>query len=613
MQLLQLNEVPASRNYIETFGGYNHNIRIPESDFYDMTNLTSDAFPVMSPRAKRCVESTYGDDINGIISKDAPVTVRGTKVYVNNVEVTGLTVTNGKKQLIGMGAYVIIMPDKKYVNTAKLTDYGNIDAAYVTTGTVTYTMCNADGEDYTGVFVSASEPSDPTNKMLWIDTSEEKHVLKQFSMTTSVWVSIQTTYVKIKHPNIASSFKQWDGVKISGIDPTITQLADLEGKTSVLYNAYHDPGDASVPRAEGVNDYLVVVGILDTEAQQAGALSVSRTMPLMDFVIESNNRLWGCRYGTNNDGEVVNEIYASKLGDFKNWFVYLGLSTDSYAASCGTDGQWTGAISHMGYPCFFKENVLHKVYGNVPANFQIQTTPCRGVQKGAGESLAIVNEILFYKSREGVCAYDGSLPTSISKQFGNIKYTGLDTGTGYDPLRCGAVAGGHRNKYYISMLSEVDNTWNLFVYDASAGLWHREDNTRVRMFASLDDYMYFVSEAEKTKLIGMGKTGGTMEGPVEWSADTGILGLSVADQKRITKLLIRMQMELNMTVRFYVEYDSSGDWEHIASITGTTLRTFTLPLKPKRCDHFRLRIEGQGDAKIISITKTLEQGSDKAK
>lgn len=163
------------------------------------------------------------------------------------------------------------------------------------------------------------------------------------------------------------------------------------------------------------------------------------------------------------------------------------------------------------------------------------------------------------------------------------------------------------------MLSEVDNTWNLFVYDASAGLWHREDNTRVRMFASLDDYMYFVSEAEKTKLIGMGKTGGTMEGPVEWSADTGILGLSVADQKRITKLLIRMQMELNMTVRFYVEYDSSGDWEHIASITGTTLRTFTLPLKPKRCDHFRLRIEGQGDAKIISITKTMEQGSDIAK
>jgi len=613
MQLVQLNEVPASRNFIETFGGYNHNIRIPESDFYDMTNLTSDAFPVLSPRAKRCVESTYTDNINGIISKDAPVMVRGTKVYVNNVEVTGLTVTNGKKQLIGMGAYVIIMPDKKYVNTAKLTDYGNIDAAYVTTGTVTYTMCNADGEDYTGVFVSASEPSDPVNKMLWIDTSEEKHVLKQFSMTTSVWVSIQTTYVKIKHPNIASSFKQWDGVKISGIDSTITQLADLEGKTSVLYNAYHDPGDASVPRAEGVNDYLVVVGILDAEATQSTALTVSRKMPLMDFVIESNNRLWGCRYGTNNDGEVVNEIYASKLGDFKNWFVYLGLSTDSYAASCGTDGQWTGAIAHMGYPCFFKENVLHKVYGNVPANFQIQTTPCRGVQKGAGESLAIVNEILFYKSREGVCAYDGSLPTNVSRQFGNIKYTGLDTGTGYDPLRCGAVAGGHRNKYYISMLSEVDNTWNLFVYDASAGLWHREDNTRVRMFASLDDYMYFVSEAEKTKLIGMGKTGSTMEGPVEWSADTGILGLSVADQKRITRLLIRMQMELNMTVRFYIEYDSSGDWEHIASIKGTTLRTFTLPLKPKRCDHFRLRIEGQGDAKIISITKTLEQGSDKAK
>ena len=37
-------------------------------------------------------------------------------------------------------------------------------------------------------------------------------------------------------------------------------------------------------------------------------------MPNMDFVIESENRLWGCRYGIANNGEVVNEIFA-KMGD----------------------------------------------------------------------------------------------------------------------------------------------------------------------------------------------------------------------------------------------------------------------------------------------------------
>ena len=162
-------------------------------------------------------------------------------------------------------------------------------------------------------------------------------------------------------------------------------------------------------------------------------------MPKMDFIVESNNRLWGCRYGVANNGKVVNEIYASKLGDFKNWNCYMGASTDSYAASVGTDGQFTGAVTHLGYPIFFKENCLHKVYGNYPANYQVQTTSCRGVQKGSEKSLAIVNEVLYYKSQNGICAYDGSLPNEISAEFGDERYSG-------------AVAASHNNKYYFERI-----------------------------------------------------------------------------------------------------------------------------------------------------------------
>ena len=74
----------------------------------------------------------------------------------------------------------------------------------------------------------------------------------------------------------------------------------------------------------------------------------------MDFVIESGNRLWGCRYGKALNGETVNEIYASKLGDFRNWYCFAGISTDSYTASVGTDGAFTGAVTYMGRPIFFK-------------------------------------------------------------------------------------------------------------------------------------------------------------------------------------------------------------------------------------------------------------------
>ena len=137
-------------------------------------------------------------------------------------------------------------------------------------------------------------------------------------------------------------------------------------------------------------------------------------MPIMDYVIECNNRLWGCRYGKNKKGEIVNEIYASKQGDFKNWNCYAGISTDSYAVTVGSDGEFTGAINYGSYPMFFKENYIHRISGSIPSQFVMNTTNCRGVQKGSEKSLAISNEILFYKSSSDVCMYEGSLPSSIS-------------------------------------------------------------------------------------------------------------------------------------------------------------------------------------------------------
>ena len=101
---------------------------------------------------------------------------------------------------------------------------------------------------------------------------------------------------------------------------------------------------------------------------------------------------------------MVNELYACALGDFRNWNRFLGVSTDSYFVSLGSDGPFTGAIAQGGHPLFFKERCLHKVYGQIPANFQVQTNMCRGVQKGCEKSLAIVDEVLYYKSFSGICA-----------------------------------------------------------------------------------------------------------------------------------------------------------------------------------------------------------------
>ena len=574
-----LSELNTSREMINVFQGYNHNLRIGDGEFYEMTNLTSDDYPILSPRPARGVYATPSIP-QGMIAKDALCYVDGGNFIINEHRVPmGLTADNKPKTLISMGAYVIIMPDKRYINTADLTDYGPIEASVTTTGTVTFSLCTVDGAEYENITTQATEPTNPQNMDLWLDTSSTPNALKQYSSTTAMWTSIATTYVKITATGIGVPFDEGDGVTIYGIESE--DLADLN--------------NTMIVQAKGDN-YIVVTGIIDQVTTQQAAVTVTRQMPNMDFIIESENRLWGCRYGTAINGQVVNEIYACKLGDFKNWNCFMGISTDSYAATVGTDGQFTGAITHLGYPIFFKENCMHKVYGNYPANYQIQTTACRGVQKGCERSLAIVNETLYYKARSGVCAYDGSLPVEISAALGDISYSN-------------AVAGALGNKYYTSML-DTDGNYHLFVYDTLKRMWHREDDTQAVDFCNCRGDLYYIDYADN-QIKTIKGTGVKETTPIKWGAVTGVIGTDSPDKKYIAKMDVRMKLAVGARVTFYVEYDSSGEWEHLFTMTGKSLQSFAVPIRPRRCDHLRIKIVGYGEAKIYSVCKTLEWGSDK--
>jgi hypothetical protein len=587
MKLSQLNEIPKSRTMVDMFKGYNHNLRIGEGEFYDMTNLSSDNFPILSPRPKRGVYATPTAP-QGLVAKDALCYVDGSDFVINEYRVPmGLTIDDEPKTLISMGAYVIIMPDKKWVNTEPKDgetsfEHGSIEATVTTTSAVTFELCKLDGVGYEGAVAQPAAPTSPANMDLWIDTSSTPHTLKQYSATNSMWVPIATTYIKIS---------------VDGTDDFFAPLSENDGVTisGIKDEALQDLNSTMVIWAKGYN-YIVVTGILDKTTTQEEAITVKRQMPLMDFIIESGNRLWGCHYGVSLNGEVVNEIYASKLGDFKNWNCYAGISTDSYAVTVGSDGQFTGAITHLGYPIFFKETCMHKVYGNYPANYQVQTTACRGVQKGCERSLAIVNEVLYYKARSGVCAFDGSLPTEISAAFGDLNY--------HD-----AVAGSLGNKYYVSM-SDGQGKWHLFVYDSMKGMWHREDATQAVCFCNCRGDLYYIDYADKQIKTVRG-TGVPQTASIKWEAITGIIGTDSPDKKYISRIDVRMLLQVGTRVSFQAEYDSSGVWEHLYSADGVNLDTVAVPVKTRRCDHMRLRIVGTGDAKIFSICKTVEQGSDR--
>jgi len=590
----QMNIHSRSRTVTDTFAGYDHNLKIADGvrtgrnavplELYDDTNLSTRQYPLLTTRQRRGTLDKTFTNLQAIIAKDALYWVDNGTLYANGVA-TGLTglQTTVPTTLVSMGAYICVFPDKKYINTAKLTDYGGMETVFNYTGDLTYTMCHADGEYYTNVVKSDTAPENPLNGDVWIDTKSGS--VSEYSSWQFSWVVIETVYTRVDFTtqgSIPSHFKEHDGVQVTGL-----QFDDLNG-SKILY-AVGGSGETGSEE----NDFVVLVGIQEMQTQETGAtVTIKRAVPDMDYVCEANNRLWGCRYG--NDGtQNLNEIYCCALGDFKNWEQYLGVSTDSWRGSCGSDGPFTGCINYLGNPTFFKENMIHTVSVSSVGAHQIQDMPARGVQQGSHKSLAVVNETLFYKSRSGVMAYQGGMPADLGEVFGDEKYYA-------------AVAGVFGHRYYISMKTSA-NVWHLFCYDAKAGLWMREDNLHAEEFAAWGDALYVRCGNAVLDLNG---TEGAREEPLEWVAETGIMFTVYPDRKYVSRYDLRMKMEAGAKVQLYIEYDSSGLWEFQGEMRMPRTNTAMIPVRPRRCDHLRLRLEGKGEVSLFSIARNTEQGSD---
>jgi hypothetical protein len=63
-------------------------------------------------------------------------------------------------------------------------------------------------------------------------------------------------------------------------------------------------------------------------------------------------------------------------------------------------------------------------------------------------------------------------------------------------------------------------------------------------------------------------------------------------------------------MRFEIQYDSDGIWHMLGSIRPRSTHAFILPVIPRRCDHFVIRLSGDGAVKMYSMAKIIEQGSD---
>lgn len=591
MILPAINPVDSERDFLSAFGGYSANERCQENEAFNEMNMTSDLYPNMSPREPRIIFEDNVLNLKGLHVNNGLIEIKDSGGTSNALFYDGTYIATlsdlGERQMCSMGAYVIIWPDKKRFNT-QTRALEDLCASFNYSGTVKFQLCKLDGTQINPT-VSSTAPANPTAGQYWLDTSTTPNALKVWSESQGMWTSVATSYTKIIATGIGTNFEKMDVVKISGVTGT-----------------YADTFNTDMAIWDKTSDSIIVTALINNVFENTG-ITIKREPPDMDFICEHGNRLWGC-------SSEKHEIYGSKLGDPTNFYSYLGTAADSYAATVGTEGDFTGCAEQGGSVVFFKERHIHKLYGSWPSNYQISATPERGVQKGCHKSLKLINGLLIYKAVDGVCYYEGSYPRLISEALGNTRYEN-------------ASAGVWKDKYYIRMSPVGETRSILFTYDTDRQLWHKEDETTATRYDYFTVYnnRLLLYDIINNRIVAEGKDAmpGIIyqtETSLPWFWESGIIGIDSPVRKFISQILIRMAMELYSEIWVDVMYDSSGEWEEKAHIKNnyevsrrntpgyTALRSVDLPIIPRRCDHMRLRIRGEGISKIFSISKIIEQG-----
>lgn len=317
--------------------------------------------------------------------------------------------------------------------------------------------------------------------------------------------------------------------------------------------------------------------------ENSTAITLERKIPDLDFICESENRLWGCCSETQT-------IYASSLGDPTNFFVYEGLSTDAYALAVGSEGDFTGCCKLTSSVLFWKETKLHKMLGSYPAEYSLYTYDIEGLQKGCHKSLQVINEVLFYMGLHGVYAYTGGTPSLVSSNFGDHLFTD-------------AVGGNDGDSYYLSVKDGA--AVHLFAYETRNGIWVREEDVRALDFARIGKDLYFLTSDGEVWLAD-----GREDDPdIEWMAQFTPFYETIQGRTCYSKLMLRLELPKGSWLNAEVRTDG-GLWKSCGKVVGKEYDVASLPIAVNRCDKFEIRLKGKGPCTILSMLREFRVRSD---
>lgn len=316
---------------------------------------------------------------------------------------------------------------------------------------------------------------------------------------------------------------------------------------------------------------------------ETGTVTLKRSVPDMDYICESENRLWGCSSKTQS-------IYASSLGDPTNFYVYEGLSTDSYALAVGSEGDFTGCCKLSNSVLFWKETQLHKLLGSYPAEYVMYTYNIEGVQKGCHKSLQIINEVLYYMGLHGVHAYSGGVPSLISGIFGQLRFSD-------------AVGGSDGDTYFLSV--QDGDAHRFMVYETRTNIWIQEDDTAVVDFARIGSDLYFLDKDGSIWL----EDGGADDPEIEWTAQFAPFYETAGGRKTYSRLLLRVELPRGSYLIAETRCDGKL-WQTCGRVVGREADVIPIRIAMNRCDKFELRLRGKGPCTVLSVLREFTVGSD---
>ena len=551
------------------FDGYRHTVDCSEGQIWHEENISGRAYPYLRPIRNRPDFPNSCD--NALFSHDAMGWVNGTELWYDG-HLVGY-VEDSKKQIAVMGDRIVVFPDKVVLNAKykRLGTYSTLDAlqaavknpkefdAYGVGTAVPYEMCAWSGTEWVsyGKELEPMEAKASFNGVTFKGTTYQDVPAEANTMEFSVSVE-------------GLGFKEGDAVTIRGCTkhPENNKTAiirEISGKQLRFYEyAFKLDGDENI-----------------TEYSEAGTITLSRDVPDMDVICAVDNRLFGAKDDT---------LYASKLGDPTNFNVFDGLTTDSWFQETGTAGSFTACAAYLGYPIFFKENHIFKIYGKNAENFEPSRSATEGVKAGAWRSLAIAGEVLYYLGSNGLMAYTGGIPESAAAPFGNVRYTDC-------------VSGSDGRRLYLSM-KRTDGTRELFCLDTDNGVLHKEDDMTAAAFCKMGEDLYAMLEG------GNAVRANADEGSCKNSMiEFGDIMEGTMDRKGVSRLQMRVVLEENAELQISIQYDSEGVWRDVKRLTATKKKSFSFPVLVRRCDHYRIRVEGKGYWELHSMAREFYVGS----